>query len=70
MRTQGKVKWFNDNKGYGFIECKDHSDVFLHYAHLNVEGFKTVKEGELVSFELVTGPKGPQAFNVEIITQN
>ncbi|MGI6486154.1 MAG: cold-shock protein [Thermoanaerobacterales bacterium] len=61
---QGKVKWFNQEKGYGFIEVEGEKDVFVHYSALQQEGFKTLKEGETVEFEIVEGQKGPQAANV------
>lgn len=61
---QGKVKWFNQEKGYGFIEVDGEKDVFVHYSALQQEGFKTLKEGETVEFEIVEGQKGPQAANV------
>lgn len=59
----GIVKWFNDNKGYGFI-ATDGRDVFVHYADVEVEGFKTLKEGSEVEFELIESSKGPQAKKV------
>lgn len=62
---QGKVKWFNKEKGYGFIEREDGSDVFVHFSAINQEGFKTLQEGETVEFDIVEGPKGLQAANVE-----
>lgn len=61
---QGKVKWFNAEKGYGFIEREDGGDVFVHYSAIQMEGFKTLEEGQLVEFEIVEGPRGPQAANV------
>lgn len=60
----GKVKWFNQEKGYGFIECEDGDDVFVHFSAIQQEGFKNLTEGEEVEFELVEGTRGPQAANV------
>jgi CspA family cold shock protein len=62
--TKGKVKWFNENKGYGFIERDDGPDVFVHFTAIQMEGFKTLAEGEVVEFEVTEGEKGPQASNV------
>ena len=67
--STGRVKWFNDNKGYGFIEHESGKDVFVHYSAIQAEGFKSLKEGESVQFELVDGPKGPLAQNVVKIHQ-
>lgn len=64
MGCEGKVKWFNDAKGYGFIEHDGGRDVFVHYSAIQVDGYKTLKEGQNVTFELINGPKGPQALNV------
>lgn len=61
---RGKVKWFNDQKGYGFITTDGSGDVFVHHTAIQMEGFRTLKEGEDVSFEVMQGPKGPQAANV------
>jgi len=61
---QGKVKWFNAEKGYGFIEREDGGDVFVHYSAIQSNGFKTLEEGQLVSFDIVEGSRGPQASNV------
>jgi CspA family cold shock protein len=62
--AEGTVKWFNDSKGYGFITMEDGSDVFVHYTSVQGEGFKTLTEGETVTFEITEGAKGPQAVNV------
>ena len=60
----GKVKWFNDAKGYGFIETTEGKDIFVHYSAIVKDGFKTLAEGQDVTFEIVEGAKGPQAANV------
>jgi CspA family cold shock protein len=60
----GRVKWFNRTKGYGFIERDEGEDVFVHYSAIQGEGFKTLDEGDSVEFEIVEGPKGLQATNV------
>ncbi len=61
----GKVKWFNANKGYGFITSDEGGDVFVHYSGIQSDGFKTLNEDQKVSFEVIEGQKGPQAVNVE-----
>jgi CspA family cold shock protein len=61
---KGRVKWFNENKGYGFIEREDGEDVFVHFSAIQEEGFKTLTEGQEVEFEIVEGDKGLQAANV------
>ena len=61
---QGRVKWFNPQKGYGFIEVEEGKDVFVHYSEIQEEGFKTLEEGQEVEFEIVEGNRGPQAANV------
>ncbi len=63
--SEGKVKWFSDKKGYGFIESQDGEDIFVHYSAIMGDGFKTLKEGQEVEFETNSGPKGPQAANVK-----
>ncbi len=62
--SKGTVKWFNNQKGYGFISDEEGNDVFVHYTGLNMDGFKTIEEGQAVEFEIVNGAKGPQAANV------
>ncbi len=64
MAVQGRVKWFNESKGYGFIEQEEGRDVFVHFSAIQEEGFKTLREGQEVEFDVVTGPRGPQAENV------
>lgn len=61
---QGKVKWFNSEKGFGFIESEDGTDVFVHFSAISMDGYKTLEEGSKVEFEVVEGAKGPQAANV------
>ncbi len=60
----GTVKWFNGEKGFGFITGEDGKDVFAHFSQINKDGYKTLEEGEEVTFELAQGPKGPQAENI------
>ncbi|MFS0776517.1 cold-shock protein [Neobacillus sp. 3P2-tot-E-2] len=62
--SNGKVKWFNAEKGFGFIEADGGTDVFVHFSAIQTEGFKTLEEGQSVSFEIVEGARGPQAANV------
>ncbi len=64
MREQGTVKWFNETKGYGFIKRNGGADVFVHYSAIQGEGFKTLNEGDKVSFEIEESPKGLEARNV------
>ncbi len=63
----GTVKWFNEKKGFGFIEREDGSDVFVHFSAINADGFKTLNEGDKVSFEVEQGQKGPAATNVKVL---
>jgi len=64
MIYTGKVKWFNDQKGFGFIEREDGDDVFVHFSAIQSDGFKSLEEGQDVEFEVVEGDRGPQAANV------
>jgi CspA family cold shock protein len=64
MKMSGKVKWFDEKKGWGFIQKEDGSDVFVHYTAIQDNGFKTLADGQTVEFEITQGPKGPQASNV------
>ena len=64
--SKGTVKWFNNQKGYGFITAED-GKVFVHFSGLNMEGFKTLEEGAAVEFDITDGAKGPQAVNVEVV---
>ncbi len=64
--AEGTVKWFNESKGYGFITSEDGSDIFVHYSSVQGDGFKTLAEGDKVSFDTEEGPKGPKAINVVI----
>lgn len=63
-RYEGKVKWFSDQKGYGFIARDDSADVFVHHTAIQMKGFRTLKEGETVAYDLLESPKGLQAVNV------
>ncbi len=62
--ANGNVKWFNETKGFGFIQQESGEEVFVHYTAISGDGFKTLKEGEEVEFDIIQGPKGPQASNV------
>ena len=64
----GIVKWFSDKKGYGFIEVEDGTNIFVHYSVVDTEGFKSLDEGQKVSFKLIDTNRGPQAIDVKIIT--
>ena len=65
--VNGVVKWFSDKKGYGFIAQEDGSDVFVHHTGINGEGFKTLREGDRVTFDIKQGQKGPAAVNVTVV---
>ena len=67
LSLRGKVKWFNNEKGYGFIECDGLDDIFVHYSAINKEGYKTLKEGDIVNFKLIETTKGLQA--IEVVTE-
>ena len=63
-KIKGQVKWFNESKGFGFITTEEGNDVFVHFSAIQTDGFKTLDEGQKVSFDLEEGPRGPQAINV------
>ena len=63
----GTVKWFNADKGFGFITAEDGKDIFAHYSQINATGFRTLEEGQAVTFDVAQGQKGPQAENIEIV---
>ncbi|MFC1533484.1 cold-shock protein [Thermodesulfobacteriota bacterium] len=65
--AEGTVKWFNDSKGFGFIEQEDGPDVFVHHSAINADGFKTLNEGDRVTFDIEQGEKGPKAANVTVV---
>ncbi|MBE6157646.1 MAG: cold-shock protein [Firmicutes bacterium] len=67
--TVGKVKWFNNEKGYGFIEYKENEDVFVHYSAIELDGYKTLSENQLVEFQLIETSKGYQALNVKLVKE-
>ena len=66
----GTVKWFNNAKGYGFLGRDSGNDVFVHYSSIKLEGYKTLKEGDPVEFDVITGEKGPQADKVTLVKRN
>lgn len=65
--ANGTVKWFNDSKGFGFIEQEEGKDVFVHHSNINATGFKSLNEGDRVTFEIEEGQKGPSAVNVTVV---
>ena len=65
----GRVKWFNNEKGYGFIAFKENEDIFVHYSAIELEGYKTLSEGQLVEFKLIETSKGYQAINVRLVKE-
>jgi len=65
--SQGKVKWFNERRGFGFIEKDDGGELFVHHSVINAEGFRTLHEGQRVSFDITQGTKGPAAENVKLL---
>lgn len=65
----GKVKWFNNDKGYGFIDYTNGEDIFVHYSAIKLDGYRTLSEGQMVNFDLVETPKGLQAVNVELAVE-
>jgi CspA family cold shock protein len=65
--AKGRVKWFNEKKGFGFISREEGNDVFVHFSAINREGYKVLYEGDEVEFEVTNGPKGPQASNVTVL---
>jgi len=68
MSEKGKIKWFSDAKGYGFIEREEGEDVFVHFSAISGDGFRTLAEGQEVEFDVVQGQKGPQAENVTVVS--
>ncbi|HGI2975027.1 TPA: cold-shock protein [Streptococcus agalactiae] len=65
--TQGTVKWFNSEKGFGFISSETRTDVFAHFSEIKVDGFKTLEEGQKVTFDIQDGQRGPQATNINLV---
>lgn len=66
----GRVKWFNNDKGYGFIDFRQDEDIFVHYSAIELDGYKTLNEGQLVEFKLIETSKGYQAINVKLLQHN
>jgi len=69
IKVRGRVKWFNNEKGYGFIEYTDKEDIFVHYSAIELDGYKTLSEGQLVEFKLIETSKGFQAINVKLLKE-
>ncbi len=65
----GRVKWFSNDKGYGFIDFKENEDIFVHYSAIEIDGYKTLSEGQLVEFKLIETSKGYQAINVRLVKE-
>ena len=65
----GRVKWFNNDKGYGFIDFKENEDIFVHYSAIDIDGYKTLSEGQLVEYKLIETRKGYQAINVRLVKE-
>jgi CspA family cold shock protein len=68
MPHTGRVKWFSSQKGFGFIECEDGQDIFVHFSSIKADGYRSLEEGDKVQFEITQGSKGPQATDVDKIT--
>lgn len=66
---RGRVKWFNNEKGYGFIDYKENEDIFVHYSAIEQEGYKSLSEGQIVEFKLIETPKGYQALDVNVVKE-
>ena len=69
VKVKGRVKWFNNEKGYGFIEYKENEDIFVHYSAINQEGYKSLTEGQYVEFNLIETTKGYQALDVVVVKE-
>lgn len=65
----GRVKWFNDEKGYGFIDFKENEDIFVHYSAIDIDGYKSLNEGQLVEYRMIETSKGYQAINVRLVKE-